>query len=50
MAEHVAVLALRAGKSVLTVAVTRSGRPSKSASVPVIDKLWAKLTCRTDRH
>jgi hypothetical protein len=32
-----------ADRSVLTVAVTRSGRPSKPASVAVIDKLWAQL-------
>lgn len=30
-------------KSVLTVAVTRKGRPSAAASVAVLDKEWAKL-------
>jgi hypothetical protein len=33
-----------AGKSVLTVAVTKSGRPSRSASVAAIDKAWSALS------
>jgi hypothetical protein len=32
-----------AGKSVVTVAVTKQGRPSTAASVATIDQQWAKL-------
>ena len=32
-----------AGKSVVTVAVVRTGRPSTAASVGVIDRRWAEM-------
>jgi hypothetical protein len=33
-----------AGKSVVTIAVTKEGRPSKSVSAAAVDKAWSALS------